>query len=167
MGHPSIVVRSNMSYRPHSRVPHLRRSLIAPKVGHRAKHDPVASDVQFGRKRIRRNGGSDKSKGDLLVGSPDLGQPSPPQTGDGWPTSDRLTTDGCPIFGAVSSRLRWAIVRSTIRLLVRAGQPQNEPALPLPIHKTLRSRQGSFRRLRPLRRPRLTLRAEQIAKQIP
>jgi len=26
------------------------------------------------------------------------------------------TKIGCPIFGAVSSRLRWAIVRSTIRL---------------------------------------------------
>jgi hypothetical protein len=28
---------------------------------------------------------------------------------DGWPTSDRTTTTGSPIFATVSSSLRWAI----------------------------------------------------------
>jgi hypothetical protein len=32
---------------------------------------------------------------------------------DGWPISDRITTNGYPIFGAVSSSPRWAIFAAT------------------------------------------------------
>jgi hypothetical protein len=42
----------------------------------------------------------------------------------GTPNFDSSTKIGCPIFGAVLSRLRWAIVRRTIR------HPSSEPGYP-------------------------------------